>query len=382
LSVLPAWHVYERIMDYLCLACGSELVYTSRRRIGEDLRGVRPTVFAAVPRIWESIHDRIVSGIEKLQGPKQKLMRGVLANCRKVGAGRGHGVDRLLNAFYRRTLLRPIHAATGGRLRLAVSGGGALPGHIDEMLLGTGLCLLNGYGLTETSPVVCLRPPDQLRPATIGPAIPETEVEIRDPDGRRLPAGDIGLLWIRGPQVMQGYYRNPETTRRVLTDDGWFNSGDLARIDARGHVYITGRAKDTIVLAGGENVEPEPLETGIKSSPLIDQAVVLGQDQKALGAILIPSPDCLAERVPRDEWGERDGELTGGKVLAAMRAELDRTLARSAGFRPCERVARFKVRTEPMTVENGLLTPTMKVKRHEVQRQMGGMIEALFRDPA
>ena len=378
LSVLPAWHVYERIIDYLVITCGGELVYTNQRQIKDDLKTVEPTVFAAVPRIWESIHDGIVNHCGKLTGFKYRLMQKVLDTCRKVGGGRANIVDRTLHRLFSATILRPVRGVVGQRMRCAVSGGGALPTHVDDLLVGLGLPLLNGYGLTETSPVVCIRLPEHNRVGTIGPPIPDTHVEIRDEKGTALPPGEIGLLWIKGPQVMQGYYNNPESTNRVLTSEGWFNSGDLARVDQAGHFSITGRAKDTIVLAGGENVEPEPVETGIKSSTLVDQAVVLGQDQKTLGAILIPMPECLEKEIPRQDWGERDGELTGEKVIGLFRTELDKTLTRQAGFRPCEKVARFKVRLEPMTVENGLLTPTMKVKRHEVQQQMGELIEGLF----
>lgn len=378
LSVLPAWHVYERLLDYLSLSCGAELVYTTRRKIKEDLRAVQPTVFAAVPRIWESIHDGIIGHCNKLTGFKKRLMHSVLESSRAMARRDAGLLTRLKHKLYSKTLLPKILQATGGRMRFAVSGGGALPGHVDELLLGIGLPILNGYGLTETSPVVCIRPPNDRRVNSIGPVIPDTQVEIRDFDGKVLPDDEIGLLWIKGPQVMRGYYKNPEATAKVLTSDGWFNSGDLARRDADGHHYITGRAKDTIVLAGGENVEPEPVETGIKASTLVDQAVVLGQDEKTLGAILIPIPESLEQEVPREEWGEQDGELTGEKVITLMRKELDRTLTRQAGFRPCELVARFKVRLEPMTIENGLLTPTMKVKRHQVQEQMADLIENLF----
>jgi len=378
LSVLPAWHVYERIIDYLCLSCGGELVYTSRRKIKEDLRVVQPTVFAAVPRIWENIHDGIVSHCNKLTGFKKRLMNSALESSRAVARRDASLLTRLKHKIYSKILLPKILQTTGGRMRIAVSGGGALPTHVDELLLGIGLPILNGYGLTETSPVVCLRPPDDRRVNSIGPVLANTEVEIRDFDGHVLPTGEIGLLWVKGPQVMRGYYNNPETTAKVLSQDGWFNSGDLARRDADGHHYITGRAKDTIVLAGGENVEPEPVETGIKASDVVEQAVVLGQDKKSLGAILIPRPDNLERAIPRAEWGEKDGELTGEKVITLMRQTLDQTLTREAGFRPCERVSRFRVRLEPMTIENGLLTPTMKVKRHEVQEQMSELIDDLF----
>lgn len=378
LSVLPAWHMYERIMDYLALAAGGRLIYTDRRNIKEDLRNESPTVFAAVPRIWEMIHDGIVANIEKLPGIKGKLMRGVLRLSREHGARRTGFVGRGMHALARSTVLKPIKAATGGRLRLAVSGGGALPKHVDEQLLGLGVPILNGYGLTETSPVAAVRPPEANEPYTIGPPIPETEIQARSPEGVVLGREEVGILWIRGPQIMRGYYKNEGRSRDVLDDQGWFNSGDLGMVQADGQVRITGRAKDTIVLAGGENVEPEPLETAIKTSPYIDQAVVVGQDQKALGALLVVHADCLETKVPREQWQLEDGWLQGEAINTLIRGELQKILTRDNGFRPMERVAAFRLMTEPMTPENGLLTHTLKVRRHVVHERFRDAIAAMF----
>lgn len=377
LSVLPAWHMYERIMDYLALAAGGQLVYSDRRHLKDDLRSVSPTVFAAVPRIWEMIHDGIVGQAHKLPGLKGRLLRATLAVCRQTGGGRAGLLGRCLHRLCGLTVLPKLQAFTGGRLRLAVSGGGSLPRHVDECLLGLGLPLLNGYGLTETSPVAAVRRPERNGPGHIGPPIPETQMEVRDQEGRRLAPGQVGVIWICGPQVMRGYYQSPEKTAAVLAD-GWFNSGDLGYVDAHGHFWITGRAKDTIVLVGGENVEPEPLEIAIKTSPLIEQAVVVGQDQKNLGAILVPNLDCLEQTVPRQQWDERAGWLAGAPVHRALRRELDRILTRDNGFRPVERVATFRVMLEPMTPENGLLTPTMKVRRHVVVERFGPILGAMF----
>ncbi len=377
LSMLPAWHMYERIMDYLALATGAQLVYTDRRRIKEDLAGVQPTVFAAVPRIWEMLHDGMVGQSLKLTGLRGTLLRAALRCSRAVGSGKAGIFERLLHKALERPVLRKVRATLGGKLRLCVSGGGSLPRHVDETLLGVGLPLRNGYGLTETSPVASIRLPRQKEPCHIGPPLPGTRIEARDTNGATCAVGQTGVLWIHGPQVMRGYYENPRRTAEVLVD-GWFNSGDLGHVDAQGNVWITGRAKDTIVLAGGENVEPEPVETIIKTSPFIEQAVCVGQDQKGLGALLVPSFDALEQKVPRDQWDAHDGELRGKAVLTLLRAELDRLLVRSNGCRPCDRVVTLRVLAEPMTPENGLLTQTLKVRRHVVAKRYGALLTAMF----
>ena len=379
LSVLPAWHMYERILDYIALAAGGQLVYTDRRHIKDDLRQVAPTVFAAVPRIWESIHDGIISHAHQQPGLRGRLLRAVLEICRAVGGQRANVWQRATHALLRFTLLKRMLAITGGRLRLAVSGGGALPLHVDETLLGLGLPLLNGYGLTETSPVAAVRQPEHNGPGTIGPPLPGTEIEVRDFDGGKVPTATTGVLWIRGPQVMRGYYENPKKSAEVLDRDGWFNSGDLGHVDARGRFWITGRAKDTIVLASGENVEPEPLEAAIKRSPFIEQVVCVGQDQRAIGALIVPILDCLEQRVPRPLWDARDNVLHGRAVQELFRKELDRLVTPDAGFRPCDHVASFRIVTEPLTVENGCLTQTLKVRRHVVAERHRQLIATMFR---
>lgn len=377
LSVLPAWHMYERIMDYLALTAGGQLVYTDRRHIKEDLQQVAPTVFAAVPRIWETIHDSLVAYAIKMDGMRGKMLRRTLSLCREIGGGRATMLGRLqmlaLGSVRKRLL-----AVTGGRLRLAVSGGGSLPRHVDETLLGIGLPLLNGYGLTETSPVASVRLPGQNCAGTIGPPLPGTEIVARGQDGSVMGPGATGVLWIRGPQVMRGYYENPHKTAEVLESTGWFNSGDLGHVDSRGRVWITGRAKDTIVLAGGENVEPEPVETVLKTSPLIEQVVCVGQDQKSIGALIVPSFEVLEQSVPRNLWDERHGMLTGRPIHDLLRKEIDRLITRDNGFRPCDRIGAFRVLVEPLTVENGFLTPTLKIRRHIVHERHAAILAAMF----
>ena len=379
LSVLPAWHMYERIMDYLALFSGGVLVYTDRRSLKDDLPKIKPTIFAAVPRVWEILHDGIVNHSLKLKGVPGKLLRKGLALSRRAGGGKLGLAQRVQHKLIDKLVLKKVRASVfGGQLRLCVSGGGALPRHVDETFLGMGVPMRNGYGLTETSPVASIRLPHQLDPGHIGPPLPHTSIEARREDGTAVACGETGVLWIRGPQIMRGYYQNPTRTKEVLTADGWFNSGDLGHCDAHGNFWITGRAKDTIVLAGGENVEPEPIETLIKTSPLIEQAVVVGQDQKALGVLIVPSKDALAHAVPEAEWQEQGDVLSSDKVRALYRKELDRLITRDNGCRPTDRVANLQVLREALTPDNGMLTQTLKVRRHVIAERYAAVIQALF----
>ncbi len=377
LSVLPAWHMYERILEYIAFATGAQLVYTDRRRIKEDLQAVRPTAFAAVPRIWEMLHDAIVDRVDQLSGFQRRLLRTTLDMCRRVGGRRCTLVGRAMHWVLDKTILPKLRGATGGRLRLAVSGGGSLPAHVDELLIGIGIPLLNGYGLTETSPVAAVRLPQDNRVGTIGLPIPGTEIQVRCPEGRPLPSGQTGVIWIRGPQVMPGYFRNEEATTRVLDAAGWFNSGDLGALEPGGHIKITGRAKDTIVLASGENVEPEPLEETLKTSPLIQQAVVVGQDCKTLGALVVPNFEALERRIPRANWQEEGGLIRSPAARALYRDEIARLVAPCEGFRPCQTITGFQLLAEPLTVENGYLTQTLKVKRRVVHEQLAPVIASI-----
>lgn len=379
LSVLPAWHMYERIMDYLALATGSQLVYTDRRRIKEDLQTAKPTIFAAVPRIWEMLHDGVVNTALKLQGLQGKLFRRCLQLSRKVGAGKASMLDRLQHKVLDGIVNKKVRANLGGRLRLCVSGGGALPRHVDETFLGMGIPIRNGYGLTETSPVAAVRLPEQTGPGHIGPPLPHTKIEVRKDDGSECGTNETGVLWIQGPQIMRGYYENPSRTKEVLTDDGWFNSGDLGHRDEHGNFWITGRAKDTIVLAGGENVEPEPIETLIKTSSLIEQAVVVGQDEKALGVLIVPCFEALEHEVPEADWNVQGDLLVNDAVQKLYRRELDRLITRENGCRPTDRVATLQVLSDALTPDNGMLTQTLKVRRHVVAERYADVISAMFR---
>ena len=396
LALLPSWHMYERTVEYYALMRGAEISYTDPRRLKDDLVAERPHFLASVPRVWESLHDRVVGGVGALPGPvrwmaqtalrgslRYRKARNTLSRRTAETAGRaspprqvaGAAAGMLfwpLHALAGRLVHRRLRAATGGRLQAAISGGGALPAHVDAFFDATGIPVLIGYGLTETSPVVAVRRPERNVLGTIGTPIADTELQLR-PVGEVTAGGvatDVGRLFVRGPQVMQGYWHDPEATAAVLSDDGWFDTGDLVRLTGAGDLVFCGRAKDTIVLRGGENSEPEPLEQAARASPVIEQIVVFGQDRKALGALVWPSNEEVERRLGPNPASEA--------TLGLIRAELRERVGPNGGFQAWERVPHVGLMPAAMTVENGLSTATLKVKRSVVGERWHTDVEALF----
>ena len=405
LSFLPTWHMFERTLEY-CLLVGETVIHFSdKRSLRRDLRRIRPTVMAGVPRLWESLQSAALAQVRKLPAGKRHLMQGLLAlaashdRAARLLTGRSlddsgrirriKGVRRWSTALGKvaltpfqkladRLLFAPFRATLGDSLRFIISGGGALPIHVDEFFDSAGVLLLNGYGLTETSPVLSLRDPRRNVLGTSGQRLPETEWEVRGEDGKTsLPPGEKGILWVRGPQVMSGYFRNPEATHRVLVD-GWFNTGDLARLTARDDVIICGRAKDTIVLRGGENVEPEVIEARLLQSPFISDVVVVGHTKKHLGALVIPDREALAAFVPADR--NRRGPALPEKTIVnkILHEEVTRLVSPECGFRVFERVPRITCLEQSFSVEDGTLTPTLKKRRSVIEARYAAQIEALF----
>jgi long-chain acyl-CoA synthetase len=340
-------------------------------------------VLAAVPRLWLLLMEGVRAKLAKAPERRRRRLEGALelaetrARARRFG-GPGPSwrelVRRPLRALLAPVVARGIARALGvDRLRrgIAISGGGTLPDHVDVFFAALGIEILNGYGLTETSPVLTLRLPWRNAAGTVGPPLPRTEIAVRDPEiGERLPPGRRGVIHARGPQVMRGYFEDARATDAVLAPEGWFDTGDLGELTQAGDLRITGRAKDTIVLLSGENVEPEPIENALVSSPLIEQAVVVGQDRKQLGALVVPRR--------RDE----PGALAGRELLSALRREIDELVSPRRGFRSHERIVRFRVLERPLTLEDGFLSQTLKVKRGVVLERMAAEIDALYRDEA
>ncbi len=346
-SILPSWHTFELTVELCGFAVGGETVYSDKRRIKDDLKKHRPHFFASVPRIWESIHGGVTSAIAKKGKVLNALFQASVRGTRRWKSGNPLGLPmHLLGSvlFYRK-----LRDAVGGRLRCAISGGGFLPPHIDHFFNDVGIPLLIGYGLTETAPVVALRRPEDNVLGTIGRAVPETEIRI----------GPNNTVQVRGPQIMRGYYKEEELTNAVLDKDGWLDTGDIARLVDKGDLVFIGRAKETIVMSGGENVEPEPIENRLLQSPLVMQIMLVGQDRKTLGALVVPDPDAAP-------------------TAEQINAEVRSLTGPSGGFRSCESVSRTAMIAEPFTPENGLLTHTLKMRRNEIAKQYADEIDALY----
>ncbi|NEP61001.1 MAG: long-chain fatty acid--CoA ligase, partial [Symploca sp. SIO2G7] len=278
---------------------------------------------------------------------------------------------------------KKIREATGGEINFVVSGGGSIADHLEDFYEIIGVDILGGYGLTETAPITHVRRPWQNLRGADGQPLPGTETRIVELETRQdLPQGSQGLVLIRGPQVMQGYYKNPDATTKAIDLDGWFDTGDLGKITANGDLIITGRAKDTIVLTNGENIEPQPLENACARSQYVDQIMLVGQDQKVLGALIVPNLEALSQwaagqGITIDEANPANA-LENPKIQTLFKQELTREVKARPGYRADERIGLFTLLKEPFSIENGMLTQTMKIKRPVVTRTYQDVIDRLF----
>jgi long-chain acyl-CoA synthetase len=406
LSVLPVWHSFERIIDNYALSQGTALAYS--KPIGKimlaDMAAVKPTVMASVPRIWEGVRAAIYRNVNEEGGIKKVLFRFFVA-VGKAHATASALVRGLYPQFTRRfrvtdfligilpfILLLPfralgnllvfnkIKALLGGRFRFTVSGGGALPSYVDRFFQAAGVLLLEGYGLTETTPVVSARLQDHPVPGTIGPLLDELEMKLLDPEtGKPVGPGKKGVIHLKGPNVMKGYYKRPEKTAEVLSPDGWLDTGDLGMVTYKGEIKIIGRTKETIVLLGGENVEPVPIEATILESEYIDQVMVVGQDQKFLAALIVLNEEAAEKYAKEQEIGWTDtADLLGNpQVIELVSDEINSRVCAKRGFREFERVFRFKIL--PKHFEPGIeLNPKGDVKRNVVDKTHAKEIASLF----
>ncbi len=395
LSVLPIWHAYERSAEYFLFSCGCQQTYTTLKQLRNDLQAVRPHYLISVPRLWEALLSGFSDALVAMPSARQRLISAALANSRAWCLARRRALDLTLApesaasrlAAAATVLLRwPAHALSarliwpkvrgqlvGGRLRTAISGGGALAMHVDGFFEAIGIELLVGYGLTETSPVLSCRRRWCNRRGSSGQPLPGTAIRIVDPEGRTtLAVGERGLVLVKGPQVMAGYLGKPEATARVLDADGWFDTGDLGCLLADGSLVLTGRAKDTIVLSSGENIEPGPLEDCLAAVELVEQVMVVGQDRKALGALVVPRPEPMAA------FAAAQGlPLHDPAVLKALTGQLNRRLQDRAGARPDERLAGVAL-VDPFTIDNGLLTQTLKQRRDRIAARDAAAIDAIY----
>jgi len=396
LSILPIWHCYERTFEYFIFSNGCTQIYTNIRFVKKDLKNYRPHYMVGVPRLWESIYEGIQKQFRDQPAKKQKLVKFFLEQSQKYimaqRTAQNLNIDNLepsssekLSAKVKAAILYPIHKlgdrliyqkvreGTGGELRFVVSGGGSIAEHLEDFFEIVGITILGGYGLTETAPITHVRRPWRNVRGADGEPLPGTETRIVDPETREdLPIGQRGLILLRGAQIMQGYYKNPEATAKAIDSEGWFDTGDLGMVTRHNDLIITGRAKDTIVLTSGENIEPQPIEDACLRSAYIDQIMLVGQDQKVLGALIVPNMEAL------EQWKGGSVDLKDSAIQELFRQELVRSVKERPGYRPDDRIGNFRLLAEPFSSENGLLTQTLKIRRNVVMERYQGMIDEMF----
>lgn len=372
LSFLPLSHTFERTIGYyLPMMCGATVAYNRAiPELGEDLLTIRPTILISVPRIFERVYNKIQAGLTEKSPLARKLFASAVAvgwqrfEHRQGRAERSAGM--LAWPVLNKLVAAKVMAKLGGRLRLAVCGGAPLSPAVAQLFIGLGLPLVQGYGLTETSPVIAANSIEDNLPASVGTPLADVEVRI----------GEGDELLARSPGVMLGYWDNPDATRAMIDAEGWLHTGDKARIDERGHVFITGRLKEILVLANGEKVPPADMEMAIVMDPWFEQVMVIGDGRPFLSALIVFNAECWPHEAARlGVDPDMPDALSEHDVCAAVMGRVSERIREFPGYAQIRRVACY---LEPWTVDAGLITPTLKLRRERILEHCRGDIERLY----
>ncbi|TGL54244.1 long-chain fatty acid--CoA ligase [Leptospira wolffii] len=391
-SLLPPWHAFERAIEYCIVELGAGFLVSNIGNLKEDLKEFQPTLFPSVPRIWESLYSGIINKVSK----ESAIKKGIFGFFLKIGEiwasqkavllgydfriKKPNPIAYLYRKFVSLLFLillsplklgailvfKPIHKALGGRLRVSVSAGSALPSVVDKFLSAIGLIVLEGYGMTETSAVLSIRKPRQPSPGTVGTPIPGYECILKDEKGNIVNGGAKGSLWVKSKQVLMGYYKRPELNEVVFDKNGFFDTGDIMRFNYRNELVFAGRAKDTIVLAGGENVEPVPIEDQLLNSPYVNQVLVTGHESKHLIALIVPDFDRLRAEFP-DLPEDANVWNSHPKIREIFKSEVSARISRKNGFKAFEVIPQnaFYIVPRPFDPDREM-TRTLKMKRNEI----------------
>jgi long-chain acyl-CoA synthetase len=375
LSFLPLSHALERTAGfYLPIKMGATVAFAeSFLTIQQNLQEIRPTIIISVPRLYEKIHTGVLAKVKNASALKKALftmaMKCAARNLEYVcDAKRRKGLFAFRYALADRLIFSKLKLALGmERLKLAVSGGGALSVKDAEFFLGIGIVVLEGFGLTETSPVTHVNRPGSIRPGSVGTPLSGTRVKI----------DTSGEILIQGPQVMMGYYRDEDATEAVFTEDGYFRTGDVGVIDGDGRLTITGRIKEVIITSGGKSIPPQNIENTLKSSKYIEQAAVIGEKRKYLSALIVPAFDELMT------WALHRGIQTDSMLSLLKNEEVKKLYERevdecNAGYARAEQIRKFTLLPDEWTQPSGELTPTLKLKRHVVEKKYADLIETMY----
>jgi long-chain acyl-CoA synthetase len=374
LEFLPLCHVLERMVGYIYMWRSTARAYCSIYHVGDLIADISPTVFVGVPRFFEKVLDTILERVAEAPPVKRALFRWAVevgkeaARCRLAG----RELPRLLEARHDladRLVLSTVREGLGGRVRFCLSGGAELPMPVGELFHAMGIPVIEGYGLTETSPVIAVNgsAPGALRLGTVGRALDNLEVRL----------ADDGELLVRGPSVMKGYWNKPDDTAAVFDDEGFFHTGDIADIDDDGFVLIVDRKKDLIVTAGGKNIAPQPIESHLEGSALVDTAVLIGDGRPFVVALISPAFDEL------DRWAAEHGldpgnyeELVIHPKVRLLYSEL--VDGENASLARYEQIKKFRLLPITLSIEGGHLTPTLKVKRRVIEQQFERHIRTMY----
>jgi long-chain acyl-CoA synthetase len=373
LSFLPLCHSFERMAGYYtAMACGATVAYAeSVETVRDNLLEIHPTIVTTVPRLFERIHSRIMKQLESAPPIRRKIFNWAVdvgkeyARARRMG--RISAGLKAKHAIASKLVYSKLKERTGGRIKFFCSGGAALPKQLGEFFEAVGITIIEGYGLTETSPVLTVNRVDDYKFGTVGKAIPGVEIKI----------AEDGEILARGPNIMLGYYNNKQATEEVIDKQGWFHTGDVGMFDPEGHLMITDRKKHLFVSSGGKNIAPQPIESLFLESKFIDQFVLIGDARMFLTALIIPEFDLLKEyaRMNGINFSSENDLVANPIIRKVYQEEIDRIQKDLPHF---ERVRRFELLSQTLTIENGEITPTMKVKRKVVEQKYSHLIEKLY----
>ncbi len=373
LSFLPLCHAYERCAGYYsAFSIGATICFAeSIETVAGNIKEIKPTFMTTVPKLLETVKKKIFASMAKEKPAKQKIFNwAVDIGSKYIQAWQKGKIPVVLKSKYKladKLVFSKIRQKIGSEKISFVSGGAALAPEVEEFFVAIGYLVYNGYGLTETSPVVSVSRADNFEIGTVGEPILDVEVKI----------ADDGEILVRGPNVMKGYWNDEEATRLAIDNDGWLYTGDIGKITERGNVKITDRKKDIIVSSGGKNIAPQPIENILSLSPYVERCIIIGDNREFLTALI--TPDFEQIKATADNFGIKytntNELITNEKIIKAIKQDIDRLQKDLAKY---ERVRRFKLLTEPFSIENGTLTPKLSIKRHVVERKYSDLIDQMY----
>ncbi len=395
LSFLPLCHSFERTAGYTAvMACGAKISYAeSIDAVSKNLGEVSPTVMISVPRLFEKMYNIIAKSVEEGSSLKKKIFSWSIDTGRKaassmVNKGRIGPFLRVKKALSHKLVFSKLHEKLGGNLRFAVSGGAALPKAIGEFFQAAGVTIIEGYGLTETSPALTISPLANPTFGTVGYVLPGITVAIQSLDNKKIighltgedyPSQlttETGEIVAQGPNIMLGYWNNEVATREAIDEDGWYHTGDVGRF-TNGKLQITDRIKHMIVSKGGKNIYPGPIEEQFATIGIIEQVMIIGEGRDYLTALVVPNMDALISHAKNQkiEYAKPSELLENDAILKLFEKEFKTYSRKSAAH---EKIRKFRLIKEPFTVENGMMTPTLKLKRKAIEKQFAGTIEDMY----